>query len=245
MPPTARADNPRMTIRALTLDLDDTLWPLLPTLLRAERAMHDWLAEHAPATARMHGIDAMRELRAEVGRRHPGLAHDLSQLRRVSLLEALRAAGDDPALAEPAFDAFFDARQQVVFYDEVADALDRLASRHRLLAVSNGNADLAATGLSRWFAGSVSARQAGVAKPDPRIFHQACAALDCAPDAVMHVGDDHAADIVGARAAGLHSAWLRREPERVGRIEIDPCAPSGHHWVIGDLTVLADRLLAD
>lgn len=231
-----------MTIRALTLDLDDTLWPLMPTLLRAEQAMHDWLAEHAPQTARRYGIEAMRALRADVGRRHPALAHDLSQLRRMSLIEALGEAGEDPALAEPAFERFFAERQRVVFYDEVADALDRLASRHRLLAVSNGNADLAATGLSRWFSGSVSAQKAGVAKPDPRIFNQACAALGCAPADVMHVGDDHAADIVGARTAGLHSAWVRREPGRAGRLEVDPQAPAGHHWVIGDLAVLADRL---
>jgi hypothetical protein len=35
---------------------------------------------------------------------------------------------------------------------------------------------------------------------------------------------------------------LRREPDRAGRIEQDAAAPSGHHWVIGDLAVLADRL---
>ncbi len=234
-----------MTILALTLDLDDTLWPLMPTLLRAEQAMHDWLAEHAPRTARLHGIETMRALRAETGRRHPALAHDLSQLRLLSLRDALRAAGDDPALAEPAFERFFSERQRVDFYDEVADALERLSSRYRLLAVSNGNADLAATGLSRWFTGSVSAQKAGVAKPDRRIFEQACAALACAPDAVMHVGDDHAADIIGARAAGLNTAWLRREPAQAGRLEVATDAPPGHHWVVGDLAVLADHLLAD
>ena len=240
--PRRQTDNRDMTIRALTLDLDDTLWPLMPTLLRAEQAMHDWLSEHAPQTAHRYGIEAMRALRSDIGRRHPGLAHDLSQLRRLSLQEALRTAGDDPLLAGPAFERFFAERQRVVFYDEVADALDRLASRHRLLALSNGNADLAATGLTRWFAGSVSAQQAGMAKPDPRIFERACAALACPPHEVMHVGDDHAADILGARAAGLHSAWLRREPGRSGRLEVDPAAPSGHHWVIGDLMVLAERL---
>ncbi|MDP4299228.1 HAD family hydrolase [Leptothrix discophora] len=235
-----------MKLRALTLDLDDTLWPIAPTLLRAELRLHDWLLAHAPATAQRHGIEAMRALRADVARRQPQLAHDLSQLRRLSLVEALAASGDDTALAEPAFEVFFAARQEVDLYDEVGDALDRLASRYRLLAVSNGNADVRSTGLDRWFSGSVSARQAGVAKPDPRIFALACEALGCAPDAVMHVGDDHAADIVGARAAGLHSAWLRREPARAGQWQVDPDAPAGtgHHWVIGDLAVLADRLLA-
>ena len=38
-------------IRAITLDLDDTLWPVLPTLLRAEETLAAWLASQAPATA--------------------------------------------------------------------------------------------------------------------------------------------------------------------------------------------------
>ena len=37
-------------IRAITLDLDDTLWPVAPTIAGAERAMQDWLGERAPRT---------------------------------------------------------------------------------------------------------------------------------------------------------------------------------------------------
>ena len=37
-------------IKAITLDLDDTLWPIWPTIERAEKALHDWLSEHAPMT---------------------------------------------------------------------------------------------------------------------------------------------------------------------------------------------------
>ena len=35
-------------IQAISLDLDDTLWPVWPTIERAERALHDWLQRHAP-----------------------------------------------------------------------------------------------------------------------------------------------------------------------------------------------------
>ena len=35
---------------AITLDLDDTLWPSRPVLLHAEHMLSTWLAEHAPAT---------------------------------------------------------------------------------------------------------------------------------------------------------------------------------------------------
>src|SRR6218665_2420896 len=38
-------------IRALPTDLDDTLWPIRPTIARAEAALLDWLGQHAPATA--------------------------------------------------------------------------------------------------------------------------------------------------------------------------------------------------
>ena len=38
-------------IRAITLDLDDTLWPVWPTIHRAEDVLRAWLDTHAPRTA--------------------------------------------------------------------------------------------------------------------------------------------------------------------------------------------------
>ena len=54
-------------IRAITLDLDDTLWPIWPTIARAEAVLLDWLAEHAPATRALHASTAaLRALRDRV-----------------------------------------------------------------------------------------------------------------------------------------------------------------------------------
>ena len=44
----------------------------------------------------------------------------------------------------------------------------------------------------------------GVAKPDPAMFRLALDALGTAPERTLHVGDTPAADVAGARAAGLH-----------------------------------------
>lgn len=248
-PPTSSSPAPRP--RAFTLDLDDTLWPIEPTLRRAEAALRDWLAVHAPATLAGCGDAGMLRLRAQVALDHPELAHDLSTLRLITIHRALVAAGDDPALAEPAFEAFMAARQQVTWFDDVRPALDRLAAHGPLLAVSNGNAELGATGLAPWFAGSVSARSTGVAKPDPRIFAAACAQLGCRPDEVMHIGDDWRADIHGAREAGLHSAWVRRAelPLRddsggLGGQHRPPPPLAGHHLEVPHLLALADWLEA-
>ena len=197
-------------VGALTLDLDDTLWPVRPALVAAEKALAEWLRLHAPATARGMAPGAMLALRARVLEEHPHWSHDLSAIRLETIRRALARNGDDPGLAETAFEVFFEARHAVTLYDDVLPALERLASRYRLVAVSNGNAEVRRIGLARFFSGSVSARLHGVAKPDPSIFRAACAAAGAAPHQVLHLGDDLAADVDGALAAGLHAGWICR-----------------------------------
>ena len=197
-------------VTAITLDLDDTLWPVRPTLVAAEKVLGGWLRAHAPATAQAMPPAAMLALRAEVAAEHPHWAHDLSAIRLETIRRALRRNGDDPALAETAFDVFFDARHAVTLYADVLPGLERLASRYRLVAVSNGNAELHRIGLDHFFSGSVSARLHGAAKPDPSIFRAACEAAQAAPHQVLHLGDDLGTDVDGALAAGLHAGWICR-----------------------------------
>ena len=83
----------------------------------------------------------------------------------------------------------YEARQQVDHYEDVGPALDRLSARVPLLALTNGNADLQRTGVARWFVGCVSAGDAGIEKPDARIFMAACERLSLPPGEVLHVGD--------------------------------------------------------
>ena len=197
-------------VTALTLDLDDTLWPVRPTLVAAEKVLAGWLRTHAPATAQGTPPALMLALRAEVAAEHPHWSHDLSAIRLETIRRALRRHGDDPALAEIAFEVFFEARHAVSLYDDVRPGLARLAARYRLIAVSNGNAEVDRVGLGQHFSGSVSARLHGVAKPEPSIFLAACAAAGAAPHQVLHLGDDLDTDVDGALAAGLHAGWICR-----------------------------------
>jgi 2-haloalkanoic acid dehalogenase type II len=208
--PTAQFRMNLQRIRALTLDLDDTLWPVWPAIERAELALHAWLRTNAPATALQFDVGALRALRDAVGRQRPEWTHDLTALRRESLRLALLHSGDDVVLAEAAFEVFFAARNAVDLYPEVPDALRRLSAAYPLLALTNGNADLARVGVAPWFRGGLSAREFGVGKPDPRIFIEACRRLGCEPAEVLHVGDDLVLDVEGARAAGMQTAWVRR-----------------------------------
>ncbi|MCG2592817.1 HAD family hydrolase [Ramlibacter sp. XY19] len=201
-------------IKAVTIDLDDTLWPIWPVIERAEKALHRWLVEHAPMTAALFSNPlALREIREAMTHQRPDLKHDMSALRRESIRFALTRAEEDPGLAEPAFEAFFAERQNVTLFDDALPALEHLAARFPVVALSNGNADVQRIGLGRFFRASINAREFGVGKPDPRIFLAAAGAVDVQPEQVLHIGDDVTLDALGALNAGMQAAWLNRSDQ--------------------------------
>jgi putative hydrolase of the HAD superfamily len=198
-------------IKAISHDLDDTLWPIWPTIERAEKVLHDWLVENAPMTAALFSSPAaLRDIRDYMASNRPELKHDLSAVRRESIRLALYRAGENPLLADKAFDVFFSERQRVQLFDDARPALEHLSARFPLVCISNGNADVQRIGLGPFFRAAISAREFGVGKPDPRIFHAAAGAVDLTPEAVLHVGDDATLDALGAMNAGMQAAWMNR-----------------------------------
>ena len=115
-------------VHAITLDLDDTLWPFAPIGARIEHALHAWMERHSPQTALRFPIAEMRRLRDRVFAEHPQHAHDLSLLRRLTIERALRDSGGDVALAEAAYAIFFGERNRVDFYPDAHAAWKMLAS---------------------------------------------------------------------------------------------------------------------
>jgi len=197
-------------VAAISLDLDDTLWPVLPTLIHAEKTLTAWLTDHAPATAKTLTPQTRALYRNAVVARYPDRVHDMSFIRHQLLRDALSAAGDDPAHADAAFEVFLAARQEVSLFDDVRPVLERWQARYKLISISNGNADLDRIGLGHWFQVQLSAHEVGMAKPDPRIFQLACERAGVEPAQVLHIGDNHEVDCVAAREVGLKAAWIRR-----------------------------------
>jgi len=198
-------------IRAITLDLDDTLWPVWPTIARAEDALRAWLHTRAPRTASLaRDADAARQARRAAQAALPDRLHDLGALRREAIRQLLLQAGDDPALAAPAFEVFLAERQRVSLFDDALPALAALSARYRVVALSNGNADVHRVGIGRHFHAAVSAAEVGVGKPDARIFRAAAQAAGVVETEVLHIGDDPHLDGHGALASGMQMAWVNR-----------------------------------
>ena len=220
-------------IKAISLDLDDTLWPVWPTIARAEAALQGWLSEHAPATAALSGqAELKKEVRERVNTRHADRAHDLSFLRLESIRVLLQQAGDPAHLAEAAFEVFFAERQRVQLFDDALPALAFWRSRYPVVALTNGNADVGRVGIGAYFTATVSAQSLGVAKPDVRIFAAAAQAAGVAAHEVLHIGDDAHLDVVGGLASGMQVVWVNREGHRWPHTDRMP------HMEVADLHAL-------
>ena len=225
-----------MSIRALTFDLDDTLWYVGPVIAEAERRLHAWLAERYPQIAEAYEPEAMRALCGEVAAHYPLLEHNKTELRIRALRLAAERSGCDPSLAETAFEVFYSARQEVEFFQDVLPVLGALKDVYPLGALSNGNADIRLVGLNHVFDFHISAIEAGAAKPDATIFRLACERLGVEPREVAHVGDDPDTDIWGAAQAGMKTVWVNRDNRRWEDTRVTPDA------VIADLYALMPLL---
>jgi FMN hydrolase / 5-amino-6-(5-phospho-D-ribitylamino)uracil phosphatase len=194
----------------LSFDLDDTLWPVEPVMIAAERAMLSWLEERHPEIMHGQSADTLRAMRMGLAARYPQRSHDMTFLRHQALADMFAAAGRPVAHADEAFEIFYAERNRVKLYEDVAASLTRLSKRYRLFALSNGNADLQRCGIAHWFEGHVTAISAGAAKPDARIFTHLLDQARVTAAQVLHIGDDPHLDVVGAAQAGLRTVWLNR-----------------------------------
>jgi len=199
-------------VRVIAFDLDDTLWPCMPTIRRAEETLYQWLAQHYPRITQGFDTEEIVAYRREFSAREQRYAIDMTGMRR----DFLHHLGeihdyDGEQVAENGFEVFFEARQQVEFYDDVLPCLQRLKRRFRLGAISNGNASVEHVGLGDLFEHAVSASDLMVAKPDPLIYQHLAQRFDARPEEIVYVGDHPHYDVVGSIDAGYQAVWINRE----------------------------------
>ena len=219
-------------IRALTFDLDDTLWDNRPVLLSAERTLYDWLVEHYPKVGDCYSFIRFRQMRLELAERDINLRHHMTELRRASLRLVADQTGYDHGLVEPAMEVFLEARHRILLYDDVIPALRRLRQAgFRLGSLTNGNADVHRLGIGELFDFSLSADSVGQPKPHPLMFQTAFRHAGVSPAQLAHVGDEPVTDLEGAQAAGAKAIWMNRQ-----QLVLDPGIRVDAH--VSDMTEL-------
>jgi HAD superfamily hydrolase (TIGR01549 family) len=208
-------------VRALSFDLDETLLDgsnLQESIVRA----CEMLAESQPGMEAAHLVEAngaiWQTYWPEVEEKWTLGLLDSESLSLEAWRRTLRACGcNDETVARHASRIHRNlGREAHRLFDDVRELFTSLkTARVQLALITNGAADtqrdkLRVLGMKDWFDVVVISGEVGIAKPDASIFRLALNKLLVEPEDVWHVGDSLAADVAGAKAAGLTAVWLNR-----------------------------------
>lgn len=226
-------------IKVLSFDLDDTLWPCFPTIERAEKLLYQWLSEQVPAITQGYDIDQLHEKRRLLLNTHPELAHDLTKLRIKSFEMLADEFALDRGWIKPAFEIFYEARQQVTLFDDVKPVLDKLNTSFQMVSLTNGNANTVDTGVDHWFDFALNSASVGKLKSEPDIYRQAQKLANIEAHQMAHIGDHPLQDISGAKSAGVFAIWLNRQNTSW---PLENCQPDAVIRSLHELPPLLSRL---
>ena len=237
---TLGADRPPLV--AITFDFGNTLVPVDRAALEAvvgalADASADRFGVSRDGFLAAWGEERVRQFREEIPRFRETdltvrLRRVLARLRGMALPAADEAWDDAAAVTwstaaeiDVGLDVYSRAFVAGIPPDpEVGALLARLAGRYRLGILSNWPLAITidryagAAGWTPHLAAIVVSERVGTIKPHPAMFRAAEAALTpagappLAPGAILHVGDDWAADVLGAHAAGWRMVYLRARP---------------------------------
>lgn len=130
------------------------------------------------------------------------------------MLRELGVPDEDGAIVEAVAAAHFGIDNWRL-YPDVVPTLEALRERgYTIGIVSDWSSRLTlildALGISPYLNFVLASGAAGAAKPDPHFYHMAARAGGVAPHQALMVGDSYHADVLGARAAGMHALLLDR-----------------------------------
>ena len=202
-------------IRAVTFDLDDTLWDVEPAIACAERDLRAWLDANCPDMAARYDRDALFKVRGAIVAKAPHLEHDVSELRvqvlKTALLRTGYGAAEAERLARSGFEVFLTSRHSIEYYEHAVDVLREFCGRYLIGALTNGNADVRRLEIGPFFHFAIQAGEVGRAKPDPAMFDEAMRRTRLRPDEIVHVGDHLENDVAAAKRLGWYTVWVNRE----------------------------------
>ena len=118
--------------------------------------------------------------------------------------------------------------ERITPYEGTVEALQALKARGIRIGVCSDNTaelqfrKLRVLGIGSYFDFVVTSAEAGIEKPDPKIFERALQKADCAPEECLFVGDVYKKDVLGPEKAGMRALWLnnKEKPAIEGVTEI-------------------------
>lgn len=144
----------------------------------------------------------------------------------------------DIAFSDSEVDELVSAIERLVPFPDVPEALARLQEKYKIVVLSNGDPDMLETAKQSHkipFDAVLSVAIAGSFKPHVSTYTKAAAALEVSMDEVLFVAN-HAFDCIGAKSAGMNTAFIDRRRRPFGGTPHQPDL-----WV-DDMKALADLI---
>ncbi len=221
-----------MKIKLLTFDLDHTLWAPEEALRRAEEEMHAWLNQHYPQITQLYSPQAFLKYRLHLAAKQPQLAVQVSAIRievlRLVAIESGISKDQALAVAKQAFAVFYNERSKIEFYPDALKTIQQLAQNYPLIALTNGNADLALIGIEHLFQAFFSADNIGTAKPSPEMFVAALKHAEVTAQECVHIGDCPINDVLAPKRVGMKAIWVNATQAAWQSTEYTPDAVVTH-----------------
>ncbi len=214
---------PIQQVKAMSFDLDDTLYDNHPLMITAEKKLLNFIRTEYNKCANTD-IRFWRSHKATALKQTPELCNDMGELRRRTLLAGFHQQGYRGAALSDAtkqsFDYFYFERSHFKVDKTVCSLLEKLANHFPLVAITNGNVNLSQIGIADYFSACFKANLQQPMKPHAKMFELTSAFLDLPAHNILHIGDNMEKDVFGARSAGFSTAWfacnrdmtLNREP---------------------------------
>ena len=210
-------------IKAISFDLDDTLYSNKPVMQVIEKKMIAYFSDlpvlknimsnqHKPLNAHF-----WYQFRNQAILTQPNLIHDVGRVRLVSYQLGFLSLGLVEEIAQQqaqaTLDYFVKLRSDFTVPEQSIKLLAKLSGKFPLIAITNGNVDTNALGISQYFqhiyhAGWQADGSLLKQKPESDMFTLACHQLAINSSQLLHVGDCGRADTQGALRAGCQTAWL-------------------------------------
>lgn len=197
-------------VKAMTFDLDDTLYDNHPYIVAAEKQLFSFMFDKWPELESI-GKSGWIGFRRECVQENPLLAHDMIALRRNvlnKLFASIGLVGAELAQAvEQSYDTFYFHRSNFKVPQDYVNVLNKLREHVPVLAITNGNVDIERVGLGDCFNEVFHASTAQRSKPHSDMFDNASEYLNIAPEHILHIGDNLEKDVAGALNAGYMTGW--------------------------------------
>lgn len=202
-------------LSAVVFDLDGTLCRYTMSI---EQAMAASLQRVGAEETMIGGLTAAANRYTDLWDELQGGDHDTVPLRERIWIRLLSDAGvDDAALARRLCQVYVNLRTASLrLFDGASLLLSDLRERYTLGLLTNGPSEM------QWekidllqirdsFDAIIVSGDAGVHKPDARVFASMLRQVGSPPDKAVYVGNSYEMDIIGAHAAGMLSVWVNSD----------------------------------